>query len=763
MRIAYVEIANFRKLLAVRIDLAQQTTLFVGANNSGKTSAMLALRHFLLPSGSSRFCLNDFTLLHWPKIDAIGNAWKAEGNDASSSGLQLDEWYDIVPTLDLWLNVEDGEIHHVSKLIPTLDWTGGLLGVRLRFQPKDATALRKDYRAALANVDALKAAASGQNGAQGFAAQLWPESMTAFLDKRLQTHFAIEAYTLDPSKAQEPKDGLARLQKVPADQEPVDSTNLRALIRIDEINAQRVFGDEADGEGRPKQDARSARQLSVQLRSYYAKHLDPSDNPDATDLEALEAIERAQKAFDERLEAGFASALGEVQGLGYPGVTDPRIKISTRLKPVEGLNHDTAIQYEVEAVSVDPSALKLRLPEHFNGLGYQHLVSMVFRLMSFRDAWMRVGKAGKGAALDTEVPPLHLVLVEEPEAHLHAQVQQVFIQKAYSILRNHADLRANKKLHTQLVVSTHSSHVAREADFSSLRYFRRLPAGLKASIAVSTVVNLSQVFGPENDTKRFVMRYLKAQHCDLFFADAAIFVEGPAERMLVPHFIGLHYPSLRQSYITLLEIGGSHAHRLKPLIDELKLLTLVITDLDAADTKGGASAQPARGTGQVTNNTTLETWVPKRDKIDDLCALDDEKKTCSDERGLFAVRAAYQIPVKVTFKSEKSSDVLPYTFEDALVFENLGFFGGLKGTGLVRKFQESIASCTNSQELGAAMFAALKNGKKAEFALDVIDAENFEGLQVPTYIAEGLDWLQQRLQKAPIAAPPIAKKRGATA
>ena len=33
------------------------------------------------------------------------------------------------------------------------------------------------------------------------------------------------------------------------------------------------------------------------------------------------------------------------------------------------------------------------------------------------------------------IEPLHLVLIEEPEAHLHAQSQQVFIKKAYGVLR----------------------------------------------------------------------------------------------------------------------------------------------------------------------------------------------------------------------------------------------------------------------------------------------------------------------------------------
>jgi predicted ATP-dependent endonuclease of OLD family len=51
MRISFVEIANFRKLLSVRIDFAPETTLLVGANNSGKTSAMIALRQILLQRG----------------------------------------------------------------------------------------------------------------------------------------------------------------------------------------------------------------------------------------------------------------------------------------------------------------------------------------------------------------------------------------------------------------------------------------------------------------------------------------------------------------------------------------------------------------------------------------------------------------------------------------------------------------------------------------------------------------------------------------
>ena len=60
MRIEMLELANFRKLKSVRVGIANETTVFVGTNNSGKTSAMLALRYFLIDRERARLSLNDF-------------------------------------------------------------------------------------------------------------------------------------------------------------------------------------------------------------------------------------------------------------------------------------------------------------------------------------------------------------------------------------------------------------------------------------------------------------------------------------------------------------------------------------------------------------------------------------------------------------------------------------------------------------------------------------------------------------------------------
>ena len=108
---------------------------------------------------------------------------------------------------------------------------------------------------------------------------------------------------------------------------------------------------------------------------------------------------------------------------------------------------------------------------------------------------MRTGKANNEIDDEDEdaekIEPIHLVLIEEPEAHLHAQVQQVFIKQAYKVLRNHQELGDSDEYATQLIISTHSSYIVHAAEFKDLRYFKRIkPKDIK-DIPISVIVNMS--------------------------------------------------------------------------------------------------------------------------------------------------------------------------------------------------------------------------------------------------------------------------------
>ncbi len=314
-------------------------------------------------------------------------------------------------------------------------------------------------------------------------------------------------------------------------------------------------------------------------------------------------------------------------------------------------------------------------------------------------------------------------------------------------MRNHPDLGEITDFHSQLIVSTHSSHIVHELDFKNLRYFKRLPA-TETNVPTSVVANLSALFGKGNETTRFVRRYLKTTHCDLFFADAIILVEGAAERILISHFIEHHSPDLAHRYVSLLELGGSHAHRLKPLVEILSIPTLIITDLDAVDPKNnGKSVLPQHGQEYDTGNSVLKSWLPKKTKIDEL--LDQENLVAEEAGGGYGIiGVVFQRKFLVTYpEGSEPVSLIPSTFEDALILANLDIVKNLSGVTMTNAFAEIIRKGANVGDIAQGLYDRLRNSpQKAAFALDLLVSENFDQLVLPPYVKKGFCWLQERLE-----------------
>src|SRR5699024_10607149 len=114
-------------------------------------------------------------------------------------------------------------------------------------------------------------------------------------------------------------------------------------IRIDIIDAQRGFTDPDTS----TENIKYKNQLSNQMRKYYDRHLDPEKLPTPEDIEILRVTEEARTVFDQSLSEKFSPAITELEDLGYPGLSDPRITITTKVNTTETLNHDSAIQYSL--------------------------------------------------------------------------------------------------------------------------------------------------------------------------------------------------------------------------------------------------------------------------------------------------------------------------------------------------------------------------------------------------------------------------------
>lgn len=724
MRIQSVHIRNFRKLKNCQIEFGEKATVFVGANNSGKTSAISAIVWFL--KNTEKFTLKEFTATNWELINKLGEKWLEESIDDTL--LSPHEWDDIVPSMDVWIQVEDGEQYRVNHLIPSLStWEGKIVGVRGQYVPKDVATLYLDFKRAKIKAKALE---STEEYAKASSPELYPHNLCDFLGKgsNLRKYFDVKYYIIDPALDPIDEDTV---QKTP--DEELDNNPLDKLIRVDTILASRDF---SDPEGQTDNDIDT---LSKQFQQYYKSRRLEEEDLSLDDLVLIGGITRANETYDEKLRRTFENPVGELKNINYPGFQNPTIKIRSKIQIEEAIKHDSAVQFAIHGMD------DLTLPEKYNGLGYRNLISIYLKLIDFREGWLR------SLSEEKDIEPIHIVFVEEPEAHLHAQAQQVFVKKAFEALCNNELLKDNPWLRTQLVLSTHSNHVVNELDLNTMRYFRRVLDGTN-KLPISKVVNLSSTFGTDKETQQFVTRYIRLTHYDIFFSDATILVEGPAEKILVPCF--LSRAGMDSYYISIIEVNGRHAHRFRKLVERIGIATLIVTDIDATETIVGAdkkishpSVVTARGKGYSTGNPSILDWLPEKKQIDDLLGLDSCVKLIDN------VRIAFQTPVTVKWNKEEDveTEICPYTFEDALIFTNLELFRSekLKKMGTITTVSNLLKKSSSANELQEKLFKKLeiKGGfSKADFAISLLYNDDLiDRLLPPMYIKEGLEWMKAYL------------------
>ena len=733
MRLNSVRIRNFRRLKNVFFELEKETSIFVGSNNSGKTSATQALQLFLKAS-KEKFRIYDFSVSCWGEFQDIDTQLRA---DQSISP----EFPEI--SLDMWFDVDEPDLHRVIALLPDLSWQSSKIGVRLSLSPKKPEKLKSNFLEARQSADEArqnqetKKAEAQQEGVRIH--HPWPKNFKDFITKELNTEYTIRYCVLDYSKFDE--NGTEEEGYIPAElgkgtgKECEDIIN--SLIRIDVLNAQRHLTD-SEGSSRSED-------LSRRLSKFYDRNLEKHED----NYDAKAALAEAENQINDHLRTVFSPTLENLNSLGYPGFSEPHLEVKSTLKPEHILTQGTEVHYRL-ADPNEPQSAEITLPDKYNGLGFKNLIYIVVELLDFHARWMDKEEASL----------LHLVIIEEPEAHLHAQLQQVFIRQIWDIFEK--NIPAGGFFANQLIVTTHSAHIIYESGFSPIRYFRRSTGQQTETLNLSKFKPTPDGDTDESTTLKFLQQYMKLTHCDLFFADAAILVEGNVERLLLPLMIEKSAINLQSKYLSILEVGGAFAHKFKELIEFIGLTALVITDLDSVGPKDvtipstdddeeegnlspGESCMPAFPNA-VTSNETLKTWLPKMACIEDLLAASDDQKTQNpDINSPACIRVAYQTKQSVGWNGSEV-ELAARTLEESFALENLEWVQAMERKPLGLRVR-TVKDPRELEDLVERVHKRVNSSgfKKTNFALKLM-MEDQSLWVVPAYIAEGLQWLERQME-----------------
>ena len=227
--------------------------------------------------------------------------------------------------------------------------------------------------------------------------------------------------------------------------------------------------------------------------------------------------------------------------------------------------------------------------------------------------------------LDKEPEGLPLLLIEEPEAHLHPQRQLRLMEFLLQAAEGRIE---GMDRSVQVLLSTHSPNLASKIPLKNLI----LMDGQQAFSLAKEQTKL------EDGDYRFLERFLDVTKANLFFAHGVLIVEGYAEAILLPELARLLGNDLTEYGVSIVNVGSKGLRRFSRIFQRMNqgaptidIPVACLADLDVMPDCAPKILGLVKGNGDDKWQSSTRRWKAVRDFGDNAKARNKALKNLQEQ------------------------------------------------------------------------------------------------------------------------------------